>query len=169
MDSSASRVGRLVVTGRGADGSDGICSDTIVAPIPLAGDGVLAHLVYGNDGPVSLPNDGQIPDHEGFSPPVGGCRLSFLTIAEGENDRYHSFIAEGMGEFADPSRPGFHATPTLDLIVVVSGTVRMETDRGEVQLRAGDTVVQNGTLHRWSNAGSGPAVLASVVMGARSA
>jgi hypothetical protein len=168
MDSSAPRVGRLVVTGRGPGGSDGICSDTVVPPTPLA-DGVLAHLVYGNDGPVSLPNGGEIPDHAGFFPPVGGCRLSFLTIAEGENDRYHSFIAEGMGELADPARPGFHATPSLDLIVVVSGTVRMETDDGEVELRPGDTVVQNGTVHRWSNAGSGPAVIASVVMGARPA
>lgn len=159
-------VGRLVVTGRGPDGRDGIRSDSKVPGVPLAGDWVLAHLVFGTDGPLSAPNDGTPPEHEGFLPPVGGCRLSFLTIAEGADERYRSFIAESMGQFADLARPGFHRTPTIDLIIVVSGTMRLETDDGIVDLQAGDTVVQNGTMHRWSNAGSGPAVLASVVLGA---
>jgi quercetin dioxygenase-like cupin family protein len=50
----------------------------------------------------------------------------------------------------------------VDLVVVLSGTVALETDDDAVELHPGDTVVQNGTMHRWSNTGSGPAVLASV-------
>jgi hypothetical protein len=42
----------------------------------------------------------------------------------------------------------------------------LELDDGAtVTLRPGDTVVQNGTRHRWSNAGDVPAVLAGCVWG----
>ena len=51
--------------------------------------------------------------------------------------------------------------------LVVSGEVWLELDDGaEVCLKRGDTVVQNGTRHRWSNRGSEPAVLAVGIIGA---
>ena len=68
---------------------------------------------------------------------------------------------------ADPDRPGMHATPTLDFDIVLSGTVGLELDQGEVTLRPGDVVVQNGTLHRWHNRGSVPAMIAVVAVGAQ--
>jgi mannose-6-phosphate isomerase-like protein (cupin superfamily) len=43
----------------------------------------------------------------------------------------------------------------------------LELDDGAtVHLRPGDTVVQNGTRHRWSNPGTEPAVLAVFICGA---
>ena len=63
----------------------------------------------------------------------------------------------------DPSDPGMHATDTIDFEVVLEGTVVLELDDGaEVTLHAGDTVVQNGTRHRWKNPGDTPARMASV-------
>jgi quercetin dioxygenase-like cupin family protein len=70
----------------------------------------------------------------------------------------------------EPDDPGMHTTPTIDFEVVLSGEVILELDDGaEVTLRPGDTVVQNGTRHRWRNEGSDPAVLAVFICGAEHA
>ena len=60
-----------------------------------------------------------------------------------------------------------HTTATIDFGVVVAGTATLELDDGvKVTLRTGDTYVQNGTRHRWSNQGDVPAVVAVVLIGA---
>ena len=60
-----------------------------------------------------------------------------------------------------------HTTDTIDFEVVLEGTVVLELDDGaEVTLRPGDTVVQNGTRHRWRNGGDTPARFAYVICGA---
>jgi quercetin dioxygenase-like cupin family protein len=67
----------------------------------------------------------------------------------------------------EPAEPGMHTTATIDFEVLLSGSVTLELDDGaKVDLRPGDTVVQNGTRHRWSNAGTEPAVLAVFICGA---
>jgi quercetin dioxygenase-like cupin family protein len=73
----------------------------------------------------------------------------------------------GLLRYMDPSDPGMHATDTIDFEVVLEGTVVLELDDGaEVTLNAGDTVVQNGTRHRWKNPTDKPARLALFVCGA---
>jgi quercetin dioxygenase-like cupin family protein len=63
-----------------------------------------------------------------------------------------------------------HTTDTIDFEVVLSGEVILELDDGvEKLLRPGDTVVQNGTRHRWSNRGTEPAVMAVFTIGAHRA
>jgi quercetin dioxygenase-like cupin family protein len=58
----------------------------------------------------------------------------------------------------EPDNPGMHTTDTIDFEYVLSGGIMLELDDGaEVVLRPGDTVVQNGTRHRWHNRTSEPA------------
>jgi quercetin dioxygenase-like cupin family protein len=60
-----------------------------------------------------------------------------------------------------------HTTDTIDFDVILSGAVILELDDGvEKELRPGDTVVQNGTRHRWSTRGTEPAVMAVFTVGA---
>ena len=67
----------------------------------------------------------------------------------------------------DPCDPGMHTTDTIDFEVVLEGTITLELDDGaEVALRPGDTVVQNGTRHRWKNAGDSVARFAVFICGA---
>ncbi len=74
----------------------------------------------------------------------------------------------GLAEHLEPEVPGMHTTATVDVGVVISGTATLELDDGlKVRLDAGDTYVQNGTRHRWSNQGDVPAVVAVVLIGAR--
>ena len=63
-----------------------------------------------------------------------------------------------------------HTTATVDHGVVLSGQATLELDDGaKVVLNTGDTYVQNGTRHRWSNTGAVPAVLAVFIVGAQHA
>ena len=73
----------------------------------------------------------------------------------------------GLLRYMDPSDPGMHTTDTIDFEVVLEGTIVLELEDGaEVTLHAGDTVVQNGTRHRWRNPGDIPARLALFICGA---
>jgi quercetin dioxygenase-like cupin family protein len=75
--------------------------------------------------------------------------------------------APGLLRYMDLSDPGMHTTDTIDFEVVLEGTVVLELDDGaKVTLHAGDTVVQNGTRHRWSNPGDTTARLAVFMCGA---
>ena len=49
---------------------------------------------------------------------------------------------------------------------MISGEIVLELDDGvEATLRAGDDNIQNGTLHRWQNRGTEPAVMAVAMVG----
>jgi mannose-6-phosphate isomerase-like protein (cupin superfamily) len=66
-------------------------------------------------------------------------------------------------------RPGVqkrvHRTDTIDYIVVMSGEIDMELEAGEeVHLKAGDVMVQRGTVHNWINRGTQPCVLAVILV-----
>jgi quercetin dioxygenase-like cupin family protein len=49
---------------------------------------------------------------------------------------------------------------TLDFCLVLEGEITLVLDLEEVHLKAGDTVIQRGTRHAWSNRSARPCVLA---------
>jgi uncharacterized cupin superfamily protein len=51
---------------------------------------------------------------------------------------------------------------------VISGEIDMELDDSLVHLRAGDVMVQRGTIHNWVNRGTDPCLLAVVLIDAKS-
>ena len=61
-----------------------------------------------------------------------------------------------------------HRTDSIDYIVVMSGEIDMELDDSTVHLKAGDVMVQRGTIHNWVNRGTAPCVLAVILIAARS-
>jgi quercetin dioxygenase-like cupin family protein len=69
-------------------------------------------------------------------------------------------------EFAPGVAPRNHRTQSLDYAVVLSGEIDMDLDGEEVRLRAGDVLVQRGTIHDWINRGDKPCVIAFVLIGA---
>lgn len=171
---------RRVVTGHDADGKAVFVSDERVPPVrPTLLPGSEFHRLWGGDEPVRFPDRGSMPEHGSYFPPVGGFRFGFFTLPpdEGrgvpENLDIPAALAEldellpGLAGHMEPDDPGMHTTATVDFEVVLSGEVALELDDGAtVHLGPGDTVVQNGTRHRWSNPGSEPAVLALFIVGA---
>ena len=49
----------------------------------------------------------------------------------------------------------------------MSGEIDMELDDQVVSLRAGDVLVQRGTIHNWVNRGTVPCVVAFVLIDAK--
>ena len=70
----------------------------------------------------------------------------------------------------DTSRdPGMHKTRTIDYVVLLSGELTLILDKGEVDLKPFDVVVQRGTNHAWINKGKEPALIAAVLIDAKDA
>ena len=64
--------------------------------------------------------------------------------------------------------PRNHRTDSIDYAVVISGEIDMELDDGVVvKLRAGDVLVQRGTIHNWANRGTKPCTIAFVLVSAK--
>lgn len=58
-----------------------------------------------------------------------------------------------------------HRTDSVDYIVVMSGEIDMELESGEeVHLKAGDVMVQRGTVHNWINRGTETCVMVLVLV-----
>ena len=69
-------------------------------------------------------------------------------------------------EFAPGVSPRNHRTDSIDYAVVISGEIDMELDGSSVHLKAGDVLVQRGTIHNWINRGSEPCMMAFVLIDA---
>ena len=63
--------------------------------------------------------------------------------------------------------PRNHRTDSIDYAVVMSGEIDMELDIGSVHLKAGDVLVQRGTIHNWVNKGAAPCVIAFTLVSAK--
>lgn len=169
---------RRVVTGHDEHGKAIFASDEMVPPITLElMPGAEFHRLWSSDGPQTYPDDGTDPGGHAYFPPVGGFRFGFFTIPpDGEAPYPEDMEAAaaaveaalpGMMSHLEPDAPGMHTTDTTDYEIVLSGRIILELDDGaEVELSPGDTVVQNGTRHRWHNPFGEPAVCGVVLVGA---
>ncbi len=70
-------------------------------------------------------------------------------------------------EFAPGVAPRNHRTDSIDYAVVVSGEIDMEVEDAVVHLKAGDVLVQRGTIHNWVNRGTQPCVMAFILIDAK--
>ena len=72
-------------------------------------------------------------------------------------------------EFGPGVAPRNHRTDSIDYAVVMSGEIDMEIENSVVHLKAGDVLVQRGTIHNWINRGTEPCVMAFVLIDAKPA
>lgn len=70
-------------------------------------------------------------------------------------------------EFSPGVAPRNHRTDSIDYAIVISGEIDMELDDSVVRLKAGDVLVQRGTIHNWVNRGDVPCVMAFVLIDAK--
>jgi quercetin dioxygenase-like cupin family protein len=113
------------------------------------------------DEPARYPDHGDNQGNSTAVPPVGGLRVFVFTI-EPEGSPQSGSGTEGMAGAGE-----MHRANTTDFVIVLSGEAILETSGGShALLRRGDTVINNGTLHRWRNEGSQPAILAACIVGA---
>ena len=160
---------RRVVTGHSADGRAIVASDTALDALTVALlPGMEFHRLWGADVVPTFPDDGSPYPSLTYFPPLGGFRFGLFTLPPDgvvpatpvDTEAAQKEAEEklpGLLAYLEPDQPGMHTTETIDFEYVVSGEVWLELDDGvEMHLRAGDTVVQNGTRHAWRNRGSDP-------------
>jgi quercetin dioxygenase-like cupin family protein len=170
---------RVVTTGHDGSGNAVFVSDTEVEPVTLdLMPGAEFHRLWGSDRTAQLPDDGSVPDHTTYFPPIGGFRCGFFAVPpEGQALPEGIDIPAALGrveeqlpgmlQYMEPDAPGMHTTPTVDFEVVLEGEVWLELDDGkEAHLKPGDCVVQNGTRHAWRNHGTETARMAVFIVGA---
>ncbi len=171
---------RRVVTGHDTSGRSVFVADAEVPAFePAIMPGASFHRLWGFDDAPTFPGDGSQPSGTAYFPAPGGVRFGFFTLAPANSPGPDTSVdvAAGMAAFEaampgllshmEPDVPGMHTTDTVDFEVIITGTVVLELDDGaSVTLHPGDTVVQNGTRHRWSNPGEVPALIAVFLTGA---
>lgn len=94
---------------------------------------------------------------------------------EGTADRAKEIIGTAMKdravfrviEYAPGVAPRNHRTNSIDFAVVLSGEIDMTLDDEVVHLKAGDVLVQRGTIHDWINNSDKPCVIAFVLIDAK--
>ena len=92
------------------------------------------------------------PPDAGFKGKVGAKEVQAYFAAMG---------SPGASTYsADAPHPYMQKTRTLDFCLILEGEITLILDTEEVHLKAGDTVVQRGTNHAWSNRSNNPAVVA---------
>jgi mannose-6-phosphate isomerase-like protein (cupin superfamily) len=170
---------RRVVTGHDAADKAVFASDQQVAPVTVGLlPGAEFHRLWGADETPTFPDDGAQPTGPAYFPSVDGFRFGFFTLPPAGTQTLGDVDLDaaitqveadlpGLISHMEPDNPGMHTTDTIDFEVVLSGEVVLELDDGaEKLLGPGDTVVQNGTRHRWDNRGTQPVVIAVFMVGA---
>jgi quercetin dioxygenase-like cupin family protein len=140
---------RRVVTGHDAKGHAVVKIDEVSKNIVSSRPGQTACVVWTTDSfPVN--NTGDADE---------GLRKVGTTLKNGTVFR--------VVEFAPGVAPRNHRTDSIDYAVVVSGEIDMELDDSVVHLKAGDVLVQRGTIHNWVNRGTQPCVMAFILIDAK--
>ena len=140
---------RRVVTGHDGSGRAVVKFDEVSKNLVSARPGSTACVVWTTESfPVDNTGDGD-----------EGLRKTGTTLSNGTVFR--------VVEFAPGVAPRVHRTDSIDYAVVISGEIDMELDDSVVHLKAGDVLVQRGTIHNWVNRGSAPCVIAFVLIDAK--
>ena len=140
---------RRVVTGHDENGRAKVLIDEQVKNVFSQRPGAHYSVIWSSDG-FPVDNDG---DEDPSSKKIG------TTISGGTVFRIVSF---GPGV-----APRNHRTDSIDYAVVMSGEIDMDLDGEVVHLKAGDVLVQRGTIHNWINRGSEPCVIAFTLISAK--
>ena len=141
---------RRVVTGHDADGRAIVKIDEVSKHVFTGRAGATACSIWTTEG---LPaNDDGAADE--------GVRKVGTTLKNGTIFR--------VIEFAPGLAARNHRTDSIDYIVVIAGEIDMELDETVVHLKAGDVMVQRGTIYNWINRGPAPCVLAVILVDAKS-
>lgn len=163
---------RRIVTGHSKDGKSVVVSDSNVGSISLS-EGKNFMPIWGKDSTPSHPNDESMDAGMEWFPTKGGHRFFIWTIpplsqqsAKRKPDSEIEEILPGFLKYFEPKNPGMHTSDCVDCTYLISGTVFLELDdEVEIAMNAGDSVVQNGTRHRWHNRTEIPAVFVTTSIG----
>ena len=139
---------RRVVTSHDANGKAVVLIDEVIDNPKAGRPGALVAPVWITEG-FPVDNDGNEDTSKRTAPIVVPNGTAFRII-----------------EFMPGVQARNHRTNSIDYSVVMSGEIDMEMDGTVLHLRAGDVLVQRGTIHNWVNNGAKSCVVAFVLIDA---
>ncbi|MFS4108558.1 MULTISPECIES: cupin domain-containing protein [unclassified Streptomyces] len=165
---------RRVVTGVDADGRSAVLTDELTAT-RVTLPGFTVNDVWRVDAlPAAVADGDTLTGEVVLEPPADGLVVRLATFPPDSwvnAEEYGASIATLHGEDADAGDEGIvglHVTDTVDVVTVVTGELYCVLETGETLLRPGDTVVNRGNKHAWSNRTDTPAtVVATMFRGTR--
>ena len=151
---------RRIVTGHDAQGKAVVLFDRELPPKQRsAGGNAVSMLWITDEFPIDVDGTGDRGDRAiGVPPPAAGTIFRIVDFpptkpADGHVD--HDKILSAMG--IDPATQGYmrhantHRTKSVDYAIVLEGEIDMLLDDTQIHVKAGDTLVQQGTNHAWVN------------------
>lgn len=140
---------RRVVTGHDANGRAKVAIDEVSKNVISSRPGASACVIWTTeDFPVDNTGDADTSTRKVGTTLANGCVFRVVEFAPGVSARNHR-------------------TDSIDFAVVMSGEIDMQLDDSEVHLKAGDVLVQRGTIHNWVNRGREPCQIAFVLVDAK--
>jgi mannose-6-phosphate isomerase-like protein (cupin superfamily) len=176
------RAVRRVVTGHDARGKAVVCTDGAV-PVTFTNPlrpGYMWSQVWMTDSSPAVIDNGPDPTNRPIKIEPGE-RGSVIRIIEFPEETAEALalakkqskeVFAGMGSVAAATgrpmsrHPLMHRTNTVDYGIVLEGEITMVLDDSDVELAAGDVVVQRGTNHAWSNRSGKPCRMAFILLDA---
>ena len=170
---------RRVVTGHDARGRAVVVMDGQAANVlhrPSRPGVALTDLWATSGTPAARTDGGPVDRPVVLHPPPGGTVFRIIQFdpedpgAVAHADGVTAFAAMGAAGtvVAGARHPYMHRTDTVDYALVLQGSITMLLDDEDVELSAGDVVIQNGTSHAWANRGHAPCLMAFVLIDAPS-
>ena len=162
---------RRVITGLSEQGRSTIVSDALSDTRTFAPGWALNDIWQVDSLPPGASDDHTlVPGQTVFAPPLGGIvwRMAMLPPdstwmpVAGHDAAHASDVADDAVDHESAS--GMHVTDTLDIVTILSGEVYAVLEDCETLLRSGDTIVQRGTVHSWSNRSDEPCVSVSAII-----
>jgi quercetin dioxygenase-like cupin family protein len=142
---------RRVVTGHDAEGKAIITSDDVMGNVATLRSGNSNALLWVTDDTPADIEGSEDPSTRGMDiePPARGSVFRMLELAPGKS----AFM---------------HRTNTIDYAVVISGKCTMLLDdEAEVDMSAGDVMVQRATWHGWANRTDEPCQIIFILIGSK--
>ena len=140
---------RRVITGHDEQGKAIVKIDEIATNIREGRPGALSCNIWTTQG---FPVNNSTQEDAGLTP--AGTTLPGGTVFR-------------MIEFKPGVAERNHRTDSIDYLVILKGEIDMQLDDGvEVRVKAGDVMVQRGTIHNWINRGTESCFVAVILIDA---
>ncbi|KAL9476151.1 hypothetical protein ACSS6W_005992 [Trichoderma asperelloides] len=131
---------RRIVTGHSQDGKSIVVDDNTISCLPTSIKCNFAVLYETHEFPATL--------HEWQDP----IRQRTTNLAN------QNGVVLRVVDFPPNTETAFHRTESLDFGILHQGEITCHLDDGvQVEMKAGDTCVQRGTIHGWTNYSNKPA------------
>ncbi len=159
---------RRIVTGHNTEGKAIILSDASTERTYMIGgpNGARFHEVWNTaQSPALIDSISGEPAETTLvlAPPKGGTRIRVIDFPP-EGDEIRNLTKDEAGKHfksmgdEDASHAGkgaphplMHRTETIDYGIVLEGEMTLVVDEGEINIKAGDIIIQRGTNHAWAN------------------